>query len=278
MRANFKKPRIKKVRKPRPVPPPKPPRPRRSQLRRIYGELITTDRDQRVEALKKAMHWYEELLAYLAYYKEWTIKQRKQEDEAVKHRLVATNSNQDEVKEVRFTKAIQCYEKMTRRFPNTPKVGAFLSKYSRVRSQLERRKRRLVTKFGEYLELVDKVLQPKNYKGIRITLRVDKLHRKTEYSINSEGHVTFDRKFLDESRRLARKHGMLPGLMKLFPVLTEAAGLTMEVDADGHRTGRYVVHGSKRHSSLLEMLQHLVQYQLLSELPKKLIRRHKRLL
>jgi len=271
-RVQFKRPRVKRVRPPRPVPPPKPPRPRRGTLKNIYKDLITTDRDQRVETLKKAMHWYEELQAYLAYNSEWTLTQTKAKSHAERARLFGLESNKDEAKEKHYIFAIQQYEKMTRKF-HPPKIGTFLSKYSHVRSKLEKRKHRFVRKFGEFLVLVDKAVRPKNYDGKRIELRVDKIT--CEYRIDSEGNITFDRKFLDAARKLSRTHGLLPALIKLFPVLTEAAALTMEVDNDGHKTGRYVIHGSKRHKALLEMLHSLMQYCLLDNSPKRLVRRHK---
>jgi hypothetical protein len=63
MHTRIKKTRVKRYRPPKPIPPPQPPRPKRGNLKHIYKDLISSDRDQRVEVLVKAMHWYEELMA-----------------------------------------------------------------------------------------------------------------------------------------------------------------------------------------------------------------------
>ncbi len=253
----FKKPRVKRVKPPRPVPPPVPPRPRRSVLKSIYKHLISSSVDQRLEALKKACHWYDVLQAYLAYERERSVAQKQYMDAAIKARLEAINTSKSEHKEKHFVEAIQNYEKMTRRY-KAPKIGAFLSKYSHLRHELDGRKRKYANKFQEFLAIVDDALRPVNYEGTRIVMHVDKLL--SNYRIDSEGNVTFDRKFVEQAKRIARKQGLLPGLESLLPVLSEAAAQTVEVDAEGYRTGRFVVHGSRRHKALLDMISSFIQY------------------
>lgn len=277
-----KRSRVKRYRAPRPVPPPKPPRPKRTALRNVYKDLISSDRDQRLEAIKNAMHWYDNLLAYLAFYTvegeerirktRSQLAQLKAKSDAEKRRLSGLNSDKPEKKEMEFVKAIQCYERMTKKF-HPPKIGTYLSKFSTVRSKLEKRKHRFSRKFEDFLELLDKAIRPKNYEGKRISLRVDKIT--SDYRVSSEGDITFDRKFLDEAKRISRKQGLLPGLTKLLPAFTEAAAVTMEKDGDGHRTGRYVIHGSKRHEALLDIWSNLTHYCLTDKSPKRLIRRPK---
>jgi hypothetical protein len=271
MNPRIKKVRVKRWREPKPVPPPRPPRPKRSSLKHMYNELISTDRDQRLEALKKAMHWYEGLQAYLVFHSEFTLHQKKAKSEAEKHRLKGLNSDKSETKELHYIAAIKSYESMGRRY-HVPKLGTYLSKYTHVRSKLLKRKNRFVHKFGEFLELLGTVLRPKNYDDKRIELRVDKLTSK--YRVDSEGNITFDRKFLDFARRVTRTDGMLPGLLDILPVLTEAAATRMETDSHGHRTGRYVISGTKRHAALLLMLENLTDYCLHHDRPR-IIRRHK---
>lgn len=271
MNTRIKKNRVKRYKAPVPIPPPRPSRPKRSILKSIYKELITSDRDQRVEALKKAMHWYESLQAYLSYHSELKMSQLKAKTQAERERLVGLNSNNSQVKEERYIAAIREYEKLGRTY-GPPKIGVYLSKYSHVRSKLEARKRRLVNKFGEFLALLDRVLKPKNYMGKRIELRVNKIS--SRWRVDSEGNVTFDRKFLDTAKRTSRTDGLLPGVLMLLPGLTEAAAMSVERDAVGHRTGRFTIHGMPRYIATLEMLDLLVKYSL-TDGAKKLIRRHK---
>ena len=271
MNPRIKKARVKRWKEPKPVPPPRPPRPKRSSLKHIYNELISTDRDQRLESLKKSMHWYETLQAYLAFHSEFTLRQKKYKSDAEKHRLKGLNSDKGETKELQYIAAIKCYEAMGRRY-HVPKIGAYLSKYAHVRSKLQKRKNRYVRKFEEFLELLSKVLRPKNYYGKSIELHVDKIT--SNYRVSSNGNITFDRKFLDQAKSTTRTDGLLPGLLDLLPVFSEAAATTMEEDVHGHRTGRYVTHGSKRHAALLLMLENLTDYCLHHDRPR-IIRRHK---
>src|ERR1700722_2685715 len=272
MNTRIKKTRVKRWRAPKPVPPPKPPRPKRSTLKNIYKDLISSDSDQRLEGLKKAMHWYEELQAYLAYNSELTLNQKKAKAAAERHRLIGLNFDKTKTKESQYILAIKEYEKLGKKY-NPPKIGVFISKYSHVRSKLEQRKNRLTRKFGEFLELVDNAVKPVNYDGTRIQLRVNKIS--SEYRVDSEGNITFDRKFLDAAKATSRSHGLLPGLNYLWDALTEAAAVRMEQDVEGHRTGRYVIHGSKRYQAMKTMMHNLLVYQNSDKNPKRLIRRHK---
>lgn len=271
---HVKKTRVKRWKAPKPVPPPKPPRPKRMQLRHIYHSLITSSRDERIEALKKAMHWYEGLQAYLSYNKELSFHQKKAKAAAEKLRLTGLNSDKGTTKELSYIAAIKFYEKMGQTY-HVPKIGSYLSKYSRVRSKLQKRRHRYDKKFSEFLSLVDSVLKPVNYEGKRIELHVDRISSaRVDYRIDSEGNITFSHKFMDFVKRLARTNGLLQALQHMWASLTEAAATSVEVDGDGHRTGRVVVHGSRRYKAMLEMMNNLVSYQLNDKKPKRLIRRH----
>lgn len=270
--SRLKKFRAKRYKPPTPIPPPKPPRPKLGELKRIYRDLISADVDQRVETLKKACHWYEGAIAYIIYFKALKLNQKRAVAKAQKHRVAALSTNKDESKEHAYIDAIRCYETIVQKL-HPPRVNAYLSKYSKVRAVLMNRRSKYNRKFREYIDLLDHLLQPKNYDGTRIQLRVDKLSQ--QYRINSEGHVTFDRKFLDVARRKSRKEGLLSGYLLLFPVLAEAEAMTMEKDIKGHRTGRYVVHGSKKAKAYEDMLANLVYHCLTSKHSIRLIRRHK---
>jgi hypothetical protein len=267
MHTRIKKHRVKRVNQPLPVAPPVPPRPRRTLLRRIYRNLLSSDRNERVETLIKAMHWYEELLAYLIYQKKWTIAQQRAEVAADKARIKGLRSDKDSVKEEVYLAAIQAYEKMTRSY-HAPKIGSYTSKYSRVRSKLEKRRRKYGRKYNDFLELVEKILRPINNEERRIHLHVDKLS--SNFKISPEGDVTFNRRFLDTARRATRKYGLLSGMFVLFPALTQAASQTMETDSKHFRTGRYVINYDRRYGILQRFLDQIVDYSLSADNPKPL--------
>jgi hypothetical protein len=266
----IKKARVKRWRAPKPIPPPKPPRPKRTQLKHIYHGLVTTSRDERLEILKKAMHWYESLQAYLAYNSELSFHQKKAKAAAEKLRLTGLNSDKDTTKELSYIAAIKFYEKMGQKY-HVPKIGAYLSKYSRKRAGLVKRKNKYSKKFEEFLSLADTVLRPVNYDDKRIELHVDRI--RSDYRIDSVGNITFDRRYLDKAKRASRTNGLLLGFYYLFEALTRAAATTPEVDGDGHRTGRFITHGSRRYKSLMDMIDNLISYQLNHKNPKRLVRR-----
>lgn len=270
MHTRIKKHRVKRVKPPRPIPPPVPPRPKRSDLKSIYRGLITTNKSQRVDTLVKAMHWYEELIAYLRYKAKFTLAQDRAEAAAEKYRLSGQRSNKDEHKEEAYKEAIRSYEKLSRKY-HVPKLGTYASKFSHVRFKIEKSHRRMAHKFTDYLNLIDDALRPVNIEGLRLHLSVDKL--RSDYIISPTGNVTFNRKFLEESRRTSRELGLLPGFKMLFPALTQAASQTMEVDAKHFRTGRYVISPERRYTALCNMIENLIRYYVAADAPKKLVRR-----
>src|SRR6266481_316480 len=278
-RVKYKKPRAKKVRPPKRVAPPKQVRPKRSQLRKIYRELITTDVNQRVDALKKALTWYANCEAYVGYkvkIKEklltddnpWSTTQLRLKNAAEAARTAAITTVKDPIKEKQFIKAIENYEKMVNGF-RPPLVRTVLEKYDAQKAKLEARHKKLRDKFGEFLELMKKVLQPRNPEGKRIELRVDKIS--SPYRIDLEGNVTFDRKVIANLRKMTRKHGMLSSIIQMIPVLTEAAARVPELDPKGHKTGRMVTSYKKRFVATVQMLNSVNQYQMLEEKPRKLV-------
>lgn len=267
----IKKFRARRPKQPKVIPPPKPPRPRISKLRKIYHDLISSSVDQRVETLKKAAHWYEEAIAYVSYFQAWNLSQKRALVRAHSCRLIVLRSDKDTTKEEKLIEAIRAYESVIRKL-RPPKINLYLSKYSKLRSVLEKRKRKFNKKFGMFIDTVDSVFKPVNYAGIRIKLYVDKLSNK--YRISSEGNITFDRKFLDAARREARKKGFLVGSLLILPALAEAAGMTMERDSAGHRTGRYRISNTHRVKAWEDMMNNLAQ-RCLTDKSIRLVRRQK---
>lgn len=266
--------RVKRVRPPKPIAPPKPERPRRSKLRIIYRDLITTDTDQRVGSLSAAMAWYDTVVVYLSFKQEWklSIPQLREKNAAERSRTAGITSSEPQIKEESFLKAIKSYEKMATVF-KPPLISKYLSKLRSTRKKLETRKINLVNKFGEFIDTLDKVLLPKNYEGKRIELRVDKI--RAAHRIDSEGNITFDRKVVDNMRRISRKYGLLSGIIQVLPVMSEAAARMPELDGKGFKTGRMVISNSKRYNAVLEMVSAVHRYYMNKESPRKLVRRPK---
>lgn len=272
MRRSFKKPRAKRVRPPKPVKAQKPERPRRSVLRNIYKDLLTSDVDQRVTTLAQAMEWFDKCIVYVGYPIEyaWPTAQLKNKNNAESYRYSGIKSTVDTTKEKDYIQAIKSYEKLVNGF-NPPKISSFLKKYTHDKDKLVARKKKLTDRYGEFLDLLQRSLQPKNAEGKVVDLRIDKI--KSDYRIDAQGNVTFDRKLIADVRKISRKYGLLVGVLKLLPILSETGARFPEVDSDGHKTGRTVVSNAKRLSGVYSMLGGLVKYSMTDQAPRKLIRR-----
>lgn len=259
---------------PKPIAPPKPVRPKRGNLKQIYRDLISVDRDQRINTLAKAMTWYDQAQAYLAYKQkgEWTKEQLKFRNFAERKRLLGMAQTSSKLKEQVYLEAVHSYEQALNGF-KPPKVDSFLSILKSKSDRLQERKEKLKDRYGDFLDLIEKALLPKNADGKRIELRVDRIN--VPYRISSEGDVTWDRKVVQNLRRISRKQGILSGVLQMLPILSEAAARVPELDPQQQPTGRYVTQNGKRYRSVLEMLNCLNQYSLSEQGPRKLVRKPK---
>jgi hypothetical protein len=275
MRRSLKRPRIKRVRPPKPILAPKPERPRRSTLKTIYKDLISSDQEQRVNTLRRALGWFDSCVTYVGYNLEdkyqWTKSALRHKNLAEKNRAAGITSSNEQTKEQSFLTSVKEYEKLVNGF-KPPKVITYQRRLSHEKSKLDTRKKRLSKRFGEFLKTLQVMLKPTNYLGVKINLKVDKLS--TEYRIDSKGNITFDTKFLTYVYKLSRKQGMLTAVVEIIPMLMEAAGRMDELDHN-IKTGKIVVSNSKCKQSVQPMLRHLNQYYLSVDSPKKLVRKPK---
>ena len=234
--------------------------------------MFSTDTDQRVNALSKAMSWYDQCIAYLAFKQEGklTTNQLKEKSKGEESRLAGIKAPQPHNKEIRFTEAIKHFEKMATVY-SPPGISRYLRVFNKKRKVLESRKVRLNDKFGKFLDLLGRAVNPKNSAGKHVKLQVDKIN--TEYRIDAEGNITFDRKLVLHLRKLLRKYGLLTPVLKCIPILTESAALTPELDPHGHKTGRTVISSRKRYNSFLEMMYHLNRFMMTDSAPRRLVRK-----
>ena len=277
MKRSFKKPRTKRVKLAKPIPPPKPDRPKRGDLKKIYHGLITTDIDQRVNALVKALHWYDKCQVYVGYNKamdniKWTKTQLKNKFTAEEHRLSGMKSKVSSVKETHYITAIKCCERMLEGY-KSPKLSLYLRELNKEKKGLLQHKSSMQSKHKKFLTLLHEALQPVNSDGKKVKLTVDKLE--APYRISVEGHVTLDRKIVSDLRKLAHRHGLLSAVINLLPVLSESAARIQEVDTKNNPTGRTIVDTQKRYVAVISLLNKFNQYCQRADAPKTIVRRKK---
>lgn len=271
-RVKYKRQRVKRVRPPKAIAPPKLPRPKRTALKNIYKDLLSSDIDQRITTLAKSATWYDHCAAYIRHKQdgEWTIPQLRDENAANRSRTQAITTTDSKKKEEYFINTIQSYESLVADF-KPPLLKNYLLKLKQTRPKLEARKKRLKNKYGEFLELLQKVTKPKNAKGTLAGFKVDKL--RSEFRVSIEGDITFDRRAINDMRKLARQKGLLSVLIAIAPILTEPYARFAEKDPKGHLTGRTMVSFKKKYISLLDIISNLNHYALTEEKPRKIVRR-----
>lgn len=263
---------MKRVRPPKPIEAPKPERPRRSILKSIYKDLISSDSEQRVETLRRAIGWYDQCVVYVGYPidHEWPKPQLKLKLAAERVRTAGISSVNNNTKEESFTTAIKSYEKLVNGF-KPPLINNYLKRLRHDQIKLDVRKKKLTKRYGEFLDLLKQMLNPKNVNGHGISLRVDRIS--TEYRIDTYGNIIFNHKFVSYLSKLSRKQGMLTAVVEIFPMLMEAAGRMEEKDDAGRKTGRVLVSNAKCRASVKPMLTKLNQYYLSGNPLRKLVRR-----
>lgn len=267
MRRQYKKPRAKKVKLPRAVPPPKPERPKRGDLKKIYRDLITTDINQRINALASAMTWYDRVQGYLASKNQgkWTTNQLRYRNIAEKDRALGIRMVSPKNKEEDFIEAIKSYEKLVNGY-KPPKLAPVLRKLKSSKSTLTEHKHNMQKKFGKFLTQLQEALNP----GVKLI--VDKLS--SPYRIG-ERTLTLDRKLLAHLKKLTHKYGLLSAVIQLLPVLSETMSTIEVKDYKGQRVGRSAIDSGERYRSVLTLINNLNNYSQRPEAPKSIARRRK---
>lgn len=268
MKPVYKKPRIKKVKPPKPVPAPKHPRPKRGDLKHIYKELISTSQEQRVNAMAKAMTWYDQVQAYVAYKQDidytqvnkhtWTTAQLRAMNHALSHRADGIKAKTLDTKEVKFEHAIKYYEVMGQSY-KPPKISTFLRKLKSSKGTLQEHLGNMRKKYKKFILMLQDALDP------GLTLKVDKLA--SRYRIGRHD-VTIDRKWLAELKKLAHRKGLLSTVIELLPVLSEAMSSTLE-------EGTIDFEWRDRYDATLRLLTNVNNYAQQETAPRTIARRKK---
>src|ERR1700734_1096660 len=264
MQRSYKKPRVKRVKPPKPLPPPKPSRPKRGDLKKIYKDLLTTDREQRINTLAKAMAWYDQVQAYLAYKNEgkFTTRQLMYKNTSEKHRSDGIKNKSATLKELCFQNSILSYEFMVNGY-KPPKLAPILKKLKSSKSTLNEHRTNMQKKHGKFLTQLKEALS--------LNIKVDKLS--TPYMIGAD--ITLAKRLGINWRKVTRKHGLLSAIVQLLPVTSEKMSRYAEVDNNGNKTGRYKVDYHQRYKAVLELLNRFNNYAQKENAPRSIVRKAK---
>jgi hypothetical protein len=271
-----KKTRTKRVRPAKPIAPPRPKRPHRGELIRIYKGYLTSDIGQRIQVLVRALDWYDKAYVYVKYKKESGVGFSRGQlgylNEMLRARSRALEIKSPLAKLPLYTVAIVSYEKVLKSYkpPLFSKVNRL---FNRKEKKLSVRREKLTDKYDRFITMLQDMLKPVTVEDKKLVLQVDKLN--APYSLDAEGHLTFDRKLVVGLKKTARSKGVLPAVCQLLPVLSEAASQEVEIDNLGYQTGRRIVNNSRRYQAVLVLLNNLIQYSMTPDGPRTLVRRAK---
>lgn len=270
MKRVYKKPRVKKVKPPRPVPPPKPERPRRGELKKIYKDLISTNEEQRINALATAMGWYDRVQAYLAFNNKgkWTLKQLRAKNKAETNRAKGIASKN--FKEGYFLEAITHYQNMVRSY-NVPRISVFLRKLKSSKGSMHEHLSSMKRKYKKFLTMLQDAMVPVN-NGKEIKFTVDKLA--SPYRIG-RNEIILDRKLMAHLKKITHRYGLLSAVIELLPVTSEAMSRFEVVDTKGHKAGKFSIDYGDRYRAVLQLINHVNTYAQEETAPKSIVRRRK---
>ena len=269
-----KRPKLKRYKKPKPIAPPKPHRPKRGDLRKIFRDYISHDASQRINALARAMSWYDTVQVYIGYKQKGklTTTQLRHKNKAENYRLLGIKVSNSRKKEERYVTAVAEYELMAKVY-KPPRFRMYNRKLKKNQKTFSSRHERMKDKYGKFLKMFEVAMAPTSVSGSSIKLKIDKLS--SPYWIGSDGNVTFDRKLIASQKKLGRKKGLLSVLINLLPVLSDASSRIPEMDDRGHPTGRITSNYQLRYLAVLTMLNKFNQFCQQSDAPKTIVHRNK---
>jgi hypothetical protein len=151
-------------------------KPDKRELKASYKALLTTDTDLRVQALAKALHWYDALLDWA---QNDTKKSKRLSVDSLK--LVnlifglrqRANDTQDlKIKEESLIDAIRHYETILKGAIKTKSVSLVYEKLKKVVAKIKKKEDRLTSKHQKTLTLLQEILKPRNHKGVEMVLKI----------------------------------------------------------------------------------------------------------
>lgn len=160
------------------------------------------------------MHWFNRVMVYFVNNKEvkWTTRQLREIHVATKCREIGYKSKNDDTKEKEYREAIQHYEIVIQKF-KPPSLKKIISKFLKQEKDLTERQSKYQDKYGKFLKLLNNALQP----GPKF-----KVHRlDSTYYVHSNGEISFDRKYVDSLRKLARKKGIFSAVLEMIHILVK---------------------------------------------------------
>jgi hypothetical protein len=234
----------------------------------ILKGYISPDTTQRINALSYALQFYDKALEYCMSRKKVGPDQAKTLDRAVKARKLGQQAGTLPEKDTSYRTAVTLYEKVCA-FIHPPVASEFFKRFDEKKDVLEKKQTSIGEKFGDFIDLITKALQPKNPEGKVLQIIVTDAQKPFGFDPLIT-QVSYDK---HEARRVKdkiRREGLLPVAIEEASRLSRAAAY--EPAPDG--SGKYVVNSRKMLEAYHSILQTFVIYASTDpQAPKRLAKR-----
>lgn len=283
--------RARAPRPPKPPKPPKPPRPKVRDLRGIYKGLVTTDAGQRVDILLYALRWYDQVLQYMTIKQKGSLtpEQMKANDRAIKCEKQGQGTTFIGEKEMAYRRALIILEGLAKDM-KPPKVEAYYKILDQKKTKLEKKVERWEDRYGDTIQLFQKILKPKNREGHSIELAIapiaEPVHKDAELK-----RLVFQPDLAKLVHKKRIREGVLAAVLEPVRIMVQSAGqpreemafsfleelarlsvMEREMDQNNEWTGRYIAREGLQKSALLQMLRCLTEWARTEEAPKRLVK------
>lgn len=251
----FRRPRAQRTpRQPKAPKPQLPSKPKTSDLRAILKGYITADVTSRLNTLAYALQWYDGALQYCVARRKVGPDLTKTLDRAVNARKQGLGTNILPEKEQAHRTSVLLYEKVCG-FLHPPSAKAVFDKYFQKKDLFEKKQESIGEKFGDFVELITKALQPKNPEGNALQIIVTDAQKPFGFDPTIT-QVSYDRAEARRVKDKIRREGLLPAAIDEAARL--ARGAAYEPAPDG--SGKYMVNAKKMLEAYHAILQNFVTY------------------
>lgn len=282
--------RYRAPRPPKPPKPPKPIRPKVKDLRGIYKGLITTDIGQRLDILLYALKWYDAALDYITLKQKGVLTpdQLKMQDKSIKCRLQGQGTTFVGEKEMAYRRALVVMERVAKDVLQPPLVDTYYKLLDSKKAKLEAKTDRWEEKYGDTIQLFEKILKPKNREGLVIGMEIspidEPVHKDAELkrlAFRPDVAKAIHKKRIREGVLAAvlesvtvmdRKTPPVPVEFSFLEELARLSAMEKQLDQNQEWTGQYIAKEGLQKLALLQMLRNVTEWARTDEAPKRLVR------
>lgn len=210
------------------------------ELREIYNGFVSISIASRIDALAKALLWYDNAITYSIAKKLVTQDKLLKLNKATKTRDLGISSTHPEEKETCFKKSLEFYQQICDGL-NPPDVNEYFKRFKDERAKLEAEEARVKDKYQPVLDILSEMFAASKFK-VSIDPRADK-----NRMFDGIDRIVYSKAAIKEVFDSLRFEGLLPAMTKEMPLFARA----MAIEPDG--AGSFVYKADK-HAKAQQLL------------------------